>query len=276
MHGARERWEPVLIMLVLAAIMTVGQHRARGAGGVSVFERVARHAVWPVQSGLVAVGTVLDNIKTAALLGGRLARENEELRRRVADLESERIAMYGYYLENRAMKAKLGWDGATLVSGIPARVIDWTSDPSRRRITIEASVQIERGMIVRTAAGLVGRVIEAEGTRGTVVLLLDADHAVAAKILREGGDLGMIYAAPQEHQGKQMLLLDKLPHGADVRVGDRVVSSGLGQVYPAGLPIGVVERVERSEVNAASIVAYVKPYADMDHLDYVLVIPRGG
>jgi len=263
-------------MALVAAILTVVQHRARGTGEVSFAERAARRVLWPAQSALGTVGTVWRNLNPAALHGGRLARERDELLRRVAELEADKIAMYTYYLENKAMKAKLGWDATGVPAGTPARVIDWSSDPRRKRIIIEAARELERGTIVRTEAGLVGRVIEAQGTRGIVVLLLDADHAVAARILRQDGDHGIIYVAPQQQEGDQMLLLSKLPHGAVVQQGDVVVSSGLGGVYPAGLPIGVVERVERSEVNVASIVAYVKPYADFDHLDYVRVVRRGG
>jgi len=275
-HTPQLRWGPVLIMAAIAIVLTVAQHRARSTVGRSLFERAARGVVWPVQSSLVTFGTVMRNLNTAALHGGRLARENEQLRQRVAELEAEKMAMYNYYLENKAMRAKLGWDGVGEIEDTPARVIDWSFGPRRRRITIEATREIEVGNIVRTAAGLVGRVIDAQGCRATVVLLIDADHAVAARILRENGDHGIVYAAPQRRQGRQCLMLSKLPQGADVRVGDRVVTSGLGGVYPPGLPIGVVEEVVRSEVNVASIVAYIKPFADFEHLDYVRVIRRGG
>jgi cell shape-determining protein MreC len=49
----------------------------------------------------------------------------------------------------------------------------------------------------------------------------------------------------------------------------------MGEVYPAGIPIGVVERVERSAVNVTSITAYVRPFADFQHLNYVQIIRRG-
>jgi len=275
-HSPQHNWAPVIVMIAVAIVLTIGQHRARGSAGVSFAERAAWRVVWPVQSSLVTFGTVLRNLNTAALHGGRLARENEELRRRVAELEADKMAMYTYYLDNMAMRKKLGWDATGVPMGTPARVINWSSGPQGRRITIEASSPLEPGNIVRTEAGLVGRVYSAEGNRGTVVMLITADHAVAARILRENGDHGIVYAAPPEQGNGQMLVLSKLPQSADVRVGDRVVSSGQGGVYPDGLPIGVVERVERSEVNVASIVAYVKPFADFDHLDYVRVIRRGG
>lgn len=276
LHAPQARWEPVLAMVLLAALLTIGQHRARVAGEVSLGERAAQRVVWAVESVLVTLGSVVGNLKTAALEGGALARENEDLRRQVADLQAEKNMLLGYYHENKALKAKLGWDGTGVPDGIPARVIDWSSDPRRKRITIEASRELERGNIVRTAAGLIGRVIEAQGTRGVVVLLVDGDHAVAARVLRQNGDQGIVYAAPPTGDAIGMLMLKVFEGPADVRAGDVVVSSGMGGVYPAGLPIGVVQRVERSAVGVSAIVAYLRPFADFDHLDFVRVIRQGG
>ncbi len=262
-------------MAVLAAVLALAQHRARTGGDASLPERVAQRTVWPIQSALVNGGRVVRNVAIAAGRGRRLVQENERLRQQVAELEAERIRLYGYYLENKAIKEQLGWDPKEPPPPVAARVIDWSPGLWRRRVTIEANRELEQGNIVRTGAGLVGRVIEAAGKRGVVVLLLDAEHAVAARVQREDGDHGIIYAAPDVPEGEQLLLLSKLPQGADVRAGDRVISSGLGGVYPADLPIGVVERVERSPVNVASITAYVRPYVDFDHLDFVRVIRRG-
>lgn len=263
-------------MVLVAVVLTVGQHRARAVGTVSLAERMAQRVVWSVESVLVTFGSVAGNLKTAALEGGALARENQELRRQVADLQAEKNMLLGYYHENKALKAKLGWDGTGVPDGIAARVIDWWSDPRRKRITIEASRELEPGNIVRTAAGLVGRVVEAQGNRGVVVLLVDGDHAVAAKVLRENGDRGIVYAAPPTGDTAGMLMLKVFEGPADVRVGDVVVSSGLGGVYPPGLPIGRVERVERSSAGVSAIVAYLRPFADFDHLDFVRVIRLGG
>lgn len=273
---AQFRWEPILLMVAIAIALTVLQHRASGGRTSSFPVRIASRVVLPVQSAMVAGGDVLSRMTTAAFSDrAALLAENEELRRRVAEAEADKLAMLTYYHQNRAMKEKLGWDATGQSDGTAARVIDWSSGPSRRQVTIEANRELERGNIVRTARGLVGRVIEAQGRRGVVVLLTDAEHAVAARILRAGGDYGIVYAAPDAGRGEQMLMLSKLPTNADVRQGDRVVSSGLGGVYPPDLPIGVVVSVERSPVNAASIVAYVRPYADFEHLDYVRVIRRG-
>ena len=255
----------MVAMMLVAALLTVGQHRARAVGEVSLGERAGRSVVWTLESALVTVGTVFGNLKTAALEGGALARENQELRRQVADLQAEKIMLLGYYHENKALKAKLGWEGTGVPDGIPARVIDWSSDRGASASPLKPAAS-ERGNIVRTADGLIGRVIEPQGIRVVVVLLIDGDHAVAAKVLRENGDQGIVYAAPPTDDTVGMLMLKVFEGPGDVRVGDVVVSSGMGGVYPPGLPIGVVERVERSSVGVSAIVAYLRPFADFNHL----------
>ncbi|MGI5818151.1 MAG: rod shape-determining protein MreC [Armatimonadota bacterium] len=275
MRGPTVRWEPILVMIVVAGLLTWAQHRARDAGESSLPERAARAAVWPLQSALVRGGTYSRNIAVAAYRGRHLVEENEELRRRVQHLEAEKLRMVSYYHDNLAMRKKLGWPPLEAPPGIAARVIDWSSGLRRKRITVEANRELERGNIVRTSAGLVGRVIEAQGQRGTVMLLTDAESAVAARVERENGDLGMVYAAPEASRDGVMLKLVPHSHNADLRVGDMIVSSGDGGVYPKDLPVGVIERVETSAVNVASITAYVRPFADFEHLDYVLVERRG-
>jgi len=215
------------------------------------------------------------NVAVTAYRGRSLVAENEELQARVRELEADRLRMVSYYLENTAMRKKLGWDPPAPAPSVAAQVIDWSSGQSRKRVTIEANRPLERGNIVRTEAGLVGRVIEAQGTRGTVMLLNDAESAVAARVLRENGDFGMVSAAPEAGDSHVMLKMIPHSHKADLRPGDVLVSSGDGGVYPGGLPIGFIDSVQTSAVNVASVTAYVRPFADFEHLDYVLVERRG-
>jgi rod shape-determining protein MreC len=274
-HGQTIRWGPILAMVIVAGVFTWMQHSARGTAEVSLPERAARAAVWPLQSALVAGGNFTRNIAVAAYRGRHLVEENEELRTRVERLEAEKLRMVSYYHDNLAMRKKLDWPPLEAPPGIAARVIDWSSGLRRKRLTIEANRELERGNVVRTAAGLVGRVVEAQGTRGVVMPLTDSESAVAARVQRQDGDLGMVYAAPEADENGVVLKMVPHSHNADLRVGDVVISSGDGAVYPKGLPIGVIERVETSSVNVASVTAYMRPFADFEHLDYVLVERRG-
>ena len=66
-----------------------------------------------------------------------------------------------------------------------------------------------------------------------------------------------------------------LEEGADVKVGDRILTSGYGSVYPRGLTVGYVERIEENEYSR-SLVAYVRPAAfaedDADRISQVMII----
>jgi rod shape-determining protein MreC len=107
------------------------------------------------------------------------------------------------------------------------------------------------------------------------MLLTDSENAVAARVQRDEGDVGMVYAAPEASDKGVMLKMVPHSHNASLQVGDVVVSHGDGGVYPRGLPIGLIVSVEKSAANVASITAYVRPFADFEHLDYVLVERRG-
>ena len=261
-------------MVVLAVVITIWQHSTHSGGRPSGPERAAKALVDPLQSLLVGTGRVLRNVGTAAVQGGALARENQELREQVQQLTADKTMMFENYLEIRRIRQKLGFEQPNAPAGIRAEVVG-RSPGSRRRIQIRAGGgrPLEVGNPVRTAAGLVGRVVRAYGDRGDVVLLLDAEHAVAAVVQPCGGE-GIIYAAPEAQRGEQMLLLSKLTRRSKVRVGDVVLSSGLGEVYPRKIPIGKVERVEASPVGGGAVVAYVRPFVDFNRLDYVIVIRR--
>ncbi len=276
MRRDRPGWRWVAVMTLLAVILTMGQHRAHTRGATSVVENVARGLVWPAQWALVGVGSVARNIVVATFYGSRLAQENRELRERVKELQADKTRMNTYYLENMRIKEKLGFEPPGKPAGIPARVVGWSSGGNRERITIRAGRdrELEVGRVVATSAGLVGRIVEAQGRYAEVVLLLEPGHAVAGLVQRIPSDQGMVYPSPDNQPGDQMLQLSKVRRGSDTRVGDVVISSGLGGVYPPGLGIGTVESVERSSFSGSSIVAYVRPFADFNHLDYVLVLKR--
>jgi len=266
----------VALMVLIAILVTLVQHRAHNTGGTSLPERVARQLVLPVQELFVNIGTIGRNSVIAIFLGSALARENRELQERVNELTAERIRMLTYYHENIQIKEKLGFEPPGRPEGIAARVIGWSSGGKRRRITIRAGQDrdLEVGRIVVTAAGLVGRIVQAEGRYAEVVLLIEPGHAVAGVIQRRPRDQGMVYSAPSVQPGENMLQLSKVRRGSDIRVGDTVISSGLGGVYPPDLGIGIVERIERSPFSGSSIVAYVRPFADFNHLDFVRVLRR--
>ncbi|HCH20309.1 MAG TPA: rod shape-determining protein MreC, partial [Cellvibrionales bacterium] len=119
------------------------------------------------------------------------------------------------------------------------------------------------------AYGLVGQVVEVNAIQSTVILISDSRHALPVQINRNG------VRAIAEGSGRiDTLWLPNLVSTTDIQVGDLIVSSGLGQRFPIGYPVGVVETVARDPGQAFLEVA-VRPSAELDRSRFVLLVFAG-
>jgi rod shape-determining protein MreC len=136
-------------------------------------------------------------------------------------------------------------------------------------VTIDAGARqgVARDMAVVDAGGLVGRVTQVTADYATVLLVTDPTSGVAAT-LASGKAPGIL-----KGRGEALLQFQPVRAGTAPRRGDAVVTRGYqGGVFPAGLPVGVVERVDPA--GAASLVPRVdvRPYAALGTLDVVAVV----
>ena len=109
------------------------------------------------------------------------------------------------------------------------------------------------------AKGSVGRVVEAGDRASRILLLTDLNSRVPVVVESSR------YRAILEGDNSDELRLGFLPNTGDVRVGDRIVTSGHGGVFPAGLPVGIVTEL-------AGDTAVVTPHVRFDRLEYVRVL----
>lgn len=118
---------------------------------------------------------------------------------------------------------------------------------------------VRPGQPVRAADGLIGRTVDVGERSSRVMLLTDVSNRVPVRVVRSG--------LPALLMGKNMPLLDldlSGPSNAEVRVGDRLVTSGDGGLYPPGLPVAIIVRITGDMPQA-------RPTAVPDGLDYVVV-----
>ncbi|MBI4532176.1 MAG: rod shape-determining protein MreC [Candidatus Latescibacteria bacterium] len=127
---------------------------------------------------------------------------------------------------------------------IPARVI--AQDGSRIAGTILIDVGrrdgVQERMPVVTAEGVVGRLLSVRETTAVVQLLLDQSSRVSATIERDPTIVGIV-----EGDSGEKLWMKKVPFRSDVQIGDTVISSGMGGVFPEGLRIGSVALIEEEK-----------------------------
>ena len=150
---------------------------------------------------------------------------------------------------------------------VTAEVINYDPNALLRTIVINKGTRdgIARGMPVVTAQGLVGRVIEVSGNASRVLLVIDPNSNVTAR-LQNSRAQGTVEGLLTGNLRMRLIPLD-----ADVQVGDIVITSGLGGSFPPDIPIGQVtsRRQLQFELNQE---AEVRSLVNFDTLEFVLVI----
>ncbi len=214
--------------------------------------------------------------------GADAARERDALRAELDAARASLLELDALRAENRELRVALGIAAAS-PSLVPAEVISegggagwWRSV----RLSRGRDAGIVPGCPVLSVEGLVGRVTAATASTADVSLLCDANSQVACVVEgRGGGARGILRGggiAPSE-TGLEMLHVveplaaDYLGKDLELRPGDRVVTSGLGDAFRAGLPIGVVGEVSPDSTRLFQR-ATVAPYADFASLRRVFVL----
>jgi rod shape-determining protein MreC len=177
--------------------------------------------------------------------------------------------------ENRRLRALLGAAAAVPARTRLAPVLDVALGGDRQRVLlgIGANRDVQVGQAVIDSRGLVGQVMEVAPRTATVLLLTDPDHAVPVLVARSGVRL-IVYGLGRERR----LRVANVPLTGDVRVGDRLLTSGLGGRFPPGLPVGTVLALAPDD-SRAFLVGDVLPAARLDVGREVLLLdppPAGG
>lgn len=198
-----------------------------------------------------------------------LGRENRRLRLENTRLALENALLKETKLENERLRKLLGFKRRKKFELIPAEVIG--VDPSRIvnsiLIDIGGDSGIEVNMPVVTSEGLVGKVIDVFPKTTLVQLLLDRNCRVSA-IVQRSRVLGIV-----EWERGSICRLKNVLDRSDVKVGDVVVSSGMGGVFPKGIKIGVVSEVAQQKGTPFKEVKVV-PSVDFTRLEEVFVLSQ--
>ncbi len=128
---------------------------------------------------------------------------------------------------------------------------------------------IEVNMPIITEEGLVGHITEVGATWSKAVLITETATAVGGYIERSGV-LGVVEGT-YELRTEGMCRMVYIEPDSDIRVGDKVLSSGMGGVYPRGILIGRVTEVSLDE-NTRTMTALIEPSADLDSISKLMII----
>lgn len=257
----------LILYIVLALVLTTVWFREGAAGPVHRLRRGVQAVAAPAS----AVGDVVTRparglFNWASDLGvsrsqlETLRSQNDELRKRVADLEEAR-------LENERLKGLVSFVQSSKTQAVGARVIGRPTNSWEGVITIDrgSDDQVRAGMPVVGPAGLLGQTIDVTSRSSRVRLITDPNSGVAA-MLQSSRKEGIVRGSIE---GK--ISLEFVSMETTVRAGDVVITSGMGGVYPKGLIIGEVTKVEKNPADLYQSIE-LAPSGRLAGLEEVLIL----
>jgi len=255
----------LLAYLALAVVLIVLDHRggwlAQGRRQVTLLvQPLWMVAGWP--------GQVVDRVREDAGTLTQLTAENRRLRNDLMLNQARMARLATLAADNARLRGLLDAAQTGNLDVVLAPVLDIDLDPARQRLVLNAGARerVQVGQNVIDANGLLGQVIAVTPMYANVLLLTDPSHAVPVAVARNGVRL-VVYGEGRSDK----LRLTSVPLSSDVKVGDVLVTSGLGGRFAPGFPVGKIASLKPDD-SRAFLVGEVTPAAQLDRGREVLVL----
>ncbi|HGL4262163.1 rod shape-determining protein MreC [Burkholderia dolosa] len=198
--------------------------------------------LYPLQRAALVPRDLFMGAADIAVTSASLRHENDALRKRNLQLSTQANQAAVLAQENAHLRAVLELRQHIATQSTPVEIQYDTTDPFTQKIVIGQGSQqgIQNGAPVVSEDGVVGQVTRVFPLQAEVTLITDRDLAIPVQVLRTGLR-SVIYGTPKGDS----LDLRFVPTSADLVVGDELVTSGLDGIYPPGLPVAKVVRVDK-------------------------------
>ncbi len=237
----------------------------------NMVERSFQAALAPVMKPAAATGNFFADAWNGYVNLVNVNRENRRMIGEIKELNSRVVAAEEVSQENQRLRRLLEMRETVRYPTVTASVIGEDMSSWFRTLTIDrgSSGGVREGMAVVAADGIVGQIIKVAAENSRVLLLTDHASGIAATIQRSRAR-GVV-----KGRGEAGCSLEFTTCEEDVKLGDQVVASGIGGIFPKGARIGEVSMVKRGEYGIFQTVS-IRPAVNVSHLEEVLVILRGG
>lgn len=252
----------VISLLLLTFYLREGDtgpiHALRG--GVMTVTSPVRMLGSAVAAPFGALGNIAQNATASSETLSELKKRNEELTAQVAELsEAQETA--------ERLEKLVGLKSTYSLESTAARIIGSTGDAWTDSVIIDkgSASGFEVGMPVCSSGGVIGQIIEVSANTSTVRLITDDQSGVSAMIQ------GSRAQGVLQGQADGTLRLEYVVSDAEVATGDIVITSGIGGMFPKGLPLGTVASIDRAP-NAVYYTIVVRAASSAESNEEVLVI----
>ena len=249
-----------IVLLTVSARMGTAGPLEIVRGGFSTITMPFRMAGSAIAMPFQGIGNIFSNLTADQQTLSDLKAENEQLRSRNAELEETNQS-------TQRLQGLLDLKNNYNLQSTGARVISDSTDSFNNTIVIDkgTSSGLAVGMPVVDSGGVIGQIIECGPTTSTVRLITDEKSGVAAMVQSSRAQ-GMLMGS-----ASRQITLNLINTNQKVAVGDTVVTSGLGGVFPKGLPLGKVTSVEAAPGSIYYTIV-IEPYGNVSSNEEVMVI----
>lgn len=194
--------------------------------------------------------------------------ENRDLRQQLEEMRIQQARVQQDAEQARRLQALLGFKEQFIQQTVAAQVIGSSGSELSRVLTLDKGSRdgVHNDMAVITPDGVVGKIVRVFPGSSQVLEITDQSSGVGA-LLEKSRLQGIVKGTPEGDPMLDYIMVDE-----SVGAGERVLTSGGDRIFPKGLPIGSVTRVEKGHDLFHAI--YLKPAADLSRLEEVLIITK--
>jgi rod shape-determining protein MreC len=260
----------VLLVQVIGLAMQIRRPNPNGGDGktVRLIRFWAISLMSPPEKVVHGTGTGVRGMWSNYLDLRHVRQQNQELKERVSRLQLEQAGLLEDARQGQRLQALLGFKEHYIYSTVPAQVIGTSGTDQSRILTIDKGSKdgLKPDMAVITPDGIVGKLRDVFGHTSQVLVI--NDQTSGAGVLLESTRLRGVLRGNALGQPQ---IINMLPDER-VKPGERVITSGGDQIFPRGLPVGVVTQVVDDTSNPPYVDIVIKPAANLGHLEELLVI----
>lgn len=229
---------------------------------------IVRSVVMPIQSGVSNTTDTVSDFFTSVFRAREVLRQQETMATENQRLKAELAELEVLRQENDQLTRLLALREQQKEEWVACRVTASYPQIGDQMLVLDKGTAqgVQVGSPVICSDGLVGVIVEAGKHASHVRLITASRIAVSARVQnRAKNSVGIC-----EGQGESLLKLNFLPLHTKIQEGDKVVTAGLGGKYPAGIPVGTVEKTWEDRRYSIKQ-AHVRPFVAFDELSFVLV-----
>lgn len=257
----------IVITIILLIVVVIVSNQDNNT---SFIENIINKCVMPIQNGLTYVKNKISGNDTFFTDVNNLKNENEDLRKKNSELEQSLRELEKIKTENQTLKEYLNLtEKYGEYKTIPGYIINKDISNYSKTVTINIGTKdgVEKNMTVIADQGLVGHVISVTETTAKVETIIDTASSVSSIMSTSQDSI----ACRGTLEGNSELKAMFIPTDANVVEGDTVETSGIGGIYPKGIRIGTVKKVENTK-NITDRYAIIETAVDFNKINSVLVI----